>query len=105
MKGSVTVEFEQEVELDGNTYVVCVEAEVELSHTPGHFSGPPEDCYPDDSEANIVRATITSVSDDNDTLTEAAYSQLYKDLAGQIAEDIILDEAWDVWEDERQEHE
>lgn len=29
-------------------------ADVEVSYSPGRFYGPPEDCYPDESECDII---------------------------------------------------
>ena len=58
MKGRVTYEGEQEVDLVDDTYVVCFTVVADCSYQPERVSGPPEDCYPSESECDIVRCSI-----------------------------------------------
>lgn len=74
---------------------VELELEVEYSgvHRPAYISGPPEDCYPDESEMTIEGYTVVSVNEiesDHPEITELAVEQAF-----EKAKDRIEQECWD----------
>lgn len=57
-------------------------AEVECFYRPGRFSGPPENCYPDESECEILSVLTDPPGFEN-----------------QIPEELIEDAAWLAFDD------
>lgn len=64
------------------------EIEVEVSGTvhirPGRYSGPPEDCYPDESEVDNVQATVDGQPFE---LTDGEYDDAVERLFERAEED------------------
>lgn len=59
--------FELEVEAaDGTTYLCNVEAHSRCYYLPGRLSGPPEDCYPAESEQETTFEILDCVLDGNE---------------------------------------
>lgn len=77
-----SVEGSQEIEGED----VQWEFNVRLIYAPGKLSGPPEDCYPDESEVEI--------------LTGSTYPGGYEE---KIDEDKVIQAAWDKWQQIRSE--
>lgn len=57
------------------------------SHTPGRLYGPPEDCYPDDSESWIEGVKHPDGSDWSDKITESEKDAIYECLFDSIESD------------------
>lgn len=55
------------IELDGNEIDLTIE--YDAVYQPAKLSGPPEDCYPDESELDITDVTVPDLSSDC-TVTE-----------------------------------
>lgn len=59
--------FELELEAaDGTTYLCNVEAHSKCYYHPGRTSGPPEDCYPDESEQETTFEILDCALDGNE---------------------------------------
>lgn len=78
-RGEVSGEYETE---DGLT--IQWTAEVDCFYRPGRFSGPPENCYPDESEAQIISLQTQPAG-----------------LEDQIPEDDVLEAAWEAFDNAR----
>jgi hypothetical protein len=64
--------------------------EADITYQPARISGPPEDCYPDESECDITDIKVLSQVDG---LKDA---DILDALERQIGEDKIIE---DLWED------
>jgi len=51
---TVSKTFQLEVDVDMITYTVSVEAHAKCYYHPGRLSGPPEDCYPPESDQDTT---------------------------------------------------
>lgn len=59
--------FELEVEAaDGTTYLCNVEAHSKCYYHPGRTSGPPEDCYPEESDQETTFEILDCALDGNE---------------------------------------
>ena len=83
MKAVVFVEGVQEIGEREIEYT----AQVRCDYRPAKLYGPPENCYPDESEAEIDALTTWPPGYEN-----------------KIDEDAVLDRAWEVFQEERMEH-
>lgn len=74
---TVTKDFEVEVELGDSIYTCNVKATSECTYAPGRISGPPEDCYPDESEQETTFEILDCALDgDEIQLDEALIYEL-----------------------------
>lgn len=76
-------------------YDVEFEITADMSYDPGNVSGPPERCYPPDSECEITEVkpmtTMDGLSDQD--LIEALYAQ--------VGEDKLEEDLWEDWQADR----
>lgn len=92
MKGTVEFEGEQDVEFLEHTYTVCFTAVAECEYQPGRTSGPPEYCYPEESELDINSVVITKVLDEDENeavCTEEMKAELNERLNTEALEEAI----------------
>lgn len=59
-------------------------ADVRLAYRPGRFSGPPEACFPDESEAEVLSIATEPPG-----------------LADQLDESRVIERAWEQFDAER----
>ena len=71
----------------GDEEDVEVEVEWEGYYEPARISGPPENCYPEESEMDILeviridtRQPVVLTEDQLDELTERAWEKLHREL-------------------------
>ena len=64
--------FEVEIELNDRIYACNVKATSECTYAPGRISGPPEDCYPDESEQETTFEILDCTLDGNAIQLDAA---------------------------------
>ena len=85
--------YEGEAEVDG--CLVGFTATTECQYQRGRFSGPPEDCYPDDGECEITQIEITRVVDEEGKeVTDAAR---VAHCRAALDEDAIADTCWEIF--------
>ena len=75
--------------LQGEEQDVDFEIEADITYEPARISGPPEDCYPDESECDI---TVIKVMSKIDGLKDA---DILDALATQVGDDTIINDLWD----------
>ena len=104
MKAHVTLEAEQEVTLEWEgvmrTFDVAFTVEASASHTPAKVSGPPESCYPEDSEVELESINIDFVTDENaDPMIpgEELGKKLLSSLNRDRIQELVWEAAWDEW--------
>ena len=99
MKQKITGDYVQTVELDEGEGDEAQEVEVEFSATAtltyqaAQISGPPESCYPEESEFDLESISIYKVTDDEGytvTLTKKTMSLLRE----AIDQDFLAEEMW-----------
>lgn len=83
MRHTVTVEGTQEIDEREIEYT----AQVRCGYRPAKLYGPPENCYPEESEADIE-----------------ALATLPAGFENLIDEDDVLDRAWEAFHEERYEY-
>ena len=76
--------------LGGEEQDVDFSIEADMTYEPARISGPPEDCYPDESECDITEIKVMS---EVDGLKDA---DILDALEKQIGEERIIE---DLWED------
>ena len=95
-RGKHSCERSCTVTLPSGEYDVTYCIEGKCYSDPGKLSGPPEDCYPPESEANITLLRVIEVSDETGIVTEVEDS-LGKQLLAEINKlplDEYLFESW-----------
>ena len=75
--------------LQGEEQDVDFEIEADITYQPARISGPPEDCYPDESECDITEIKVMSQIDG---LKDA---DILDALATQVGDDTIINDLWD----------
>lgn len=102
---SVTLEVEEyevEVEVENEWHIIYVDFSISavLTYQPARISGPPEDCYPDESEIDVVECKLLRAYDE-----EGKNIPLMQDLREKIDAQIdasdFYDELWEEWESEQ----
>ena len=97
MKQTAKFDFEDlETEVDDTTWLVSGSVVAEIYHAPGRTSGPPEDCYPDESECELTKVTDVVISDGEREWTAEQKPKLVAQCLEQL-EDKLRDLAWDEW--------
>jgi hypothetical protein len=90
-----SVESEQTVTVDGEEYTVSYTARGSAIYAPGRFTGPPEDCYPDESECDVKEVRVTNVSNsDNESVIPEKERALYDKCVAALDEEKVADELW-----------
>ena len=98
---TVTIEVEEyEVDLEKGTFLVEFSITADMTYQPAKVSGPPEDCYPDESEIDVTEVKILSVKD-----AEGKEISLTPKLIKQLGEAIdpsdFYYDLWEEWEGEQ----
>ena len=93
---SITITGTQPVKLDGIELEVSYTATCTLTFIPGRFSGPPEDCYPDDSDMGYVSLQVTEVFANGEAVVLSDDYKRY--VQEQLDEDVIADQLWDEFD-------
>ena len=88
------LEFETEIEFEGETYVVLVDVEADMEYTPGRVSGPPEDCYPPECECDITSLKIVEARTDGEMPVVAG-------MVEALNLEEIEDALWEKFEDDK----
>ena len=70
--GRLNAEFDTQVELDGDTYDVHVEATGSAYYDAGNSSGPVEQCYPPEGEMTVLRVEPEIVDSEGNPVTHKA---------------------------------
>ena len=65
------------------------EIQADITYQPARISGPPEDCYPDESECEITSIRVM------DTVEGHTDAEILKALEVQVGEDRIVEDLWD----------
>jgi hypothetical protein len=93
-KGTVTLELEQEVELEDDSYLVLFDVTADCAYQPAQLSGPPESCYPEESELDITDLRITLITNSNgeEVNRKALVEQCREALDREMIEDALWDE-------------
>ena len=99
MKGTIHHEGEQTVEItvddEPRTYAVDFIATAECQFQRGRFSGPPEDCYPDDGECDVTEIKITRITnEEGEEVKDASIAAICR---ANLDEDQIADECWEAF--------
>ena len=101
-KQKVTHEFEEmevEIEWNGAWMIAIVDFTVvaELSYQPAQLSGPPENCYPDESECDLESLVFTSVTDEEGNPMKIT-GELDKELNKKLDINFVEECLWADWE-------
>lgn len=108
-KQTVNYDFEEvEVELQDDeggrqVYEISFSVSAVLSYSPGRFSGPPENYYPDESEVDILEMKLRSVityGEGDEVLTVPITPALEKQLSEALDMDYIYETLWEEWKSE-----
>ena len=95
-KSNVAVTGSQTVALDDHDYEVGYCATASCIYAPAQLYGPPENCYPDESELNDMEILITDVhGDDGRQITETAL--MWARLAIELNDDLIKEQLWETF--------
>lgn len=103
MKHKIEGDFIQYVELDEGEGNEAQEVEVEfyavatLSYQPAQTSGPPEKCYPEESEFDLKSISITKVIDDEGQPIKLT-TKTMKLLREAIDEDLLAEQMWEEFD-------
>lgn len=97
MKRNVTIGGTQTVTCNGELLEVLYTASAELYFRPGRLSGPPEDCYPDESDMSDVKLTINSIYT-ADGVDPHFTPEETREVQALLDEVIIEEELWAGWE-------
>jgi hypothetical protein len=96
-KGHVSIEGSSLIELnDCREYEVSWFAEADMIYSPGHLGGPPEDCYPDESECDITKLELGEVLDDQGFVLHEDDQRLAELLEG-IDRELVEDALWEAF--------
>jgi len=98
----VTLDLDDEeivLDLDGErvAYYCDFTVEATLSHTPARVSGPPEDCFPEESEIDITLLRLNEVRDAEGTVIPFTTS-LRDHIADTLDIDRIYELLWKEWQ-------
>ena len=105
-KGNVTQDFhEQEIEFDngeGEIEIVYADLRVEANcfYQAAKLDGPPENCYPEDSECEITRIEVLKAIDEDGNVLTLSKEKLAL-IQAAIDEDHLSDEIFEAWMDSR----
>lgn len=77
------------IELDGNEIDLTVEYDAEYQR--GRFSGPPEDCYPDESSLDITDVTVPDLSPD----CTCSEEQIIEYISSPKLQEMLTDACWE----------
>ena len=92
---SPTITGEQTITL---TFLVSYEAAGNCYSDPGKISGPPEDCYPPEGEAEITDMTYEISDEDGNTVS--ADSELGKCIMKAFDDEVVLEQLMETeWRD------
>lgn len=92
---TTTHDMFQEVEHEGRTYGINFCAEGSLFSSPGKYYGPPEHCYPEESECEITSIEIISCTDEDELpVTDPTLLDKLKTL---LSEDLIDEALWQAY--------
>lgn len=100
MKGRVEIKAFSEVTLEGaegdERYLVEYSVSAMCSHRPGRLSGPPEDCYPDESECEIEWIAVQAVTDsrDNPVSLDAEFETA---IIAALSQEEIEEKCWEAF--------
>jgi len=90
---------DEEIVVDGVAYYCDFAIKATLSHTPARVSGPPEDCYPEESEIDIEEMKLNEVRDENGEALILT-PPLLKQLSDALNIDRVHELLWEEWETE-----
>jgi len=93
MRHNCCISGEQEVVVDDRTYLVAYECSGYAVYRPARVNGPPENCWPDESECEIVDAAVTSISDDDGNPVDD--NAIWLICIQALNTDKIRDQLWD----------
>lgn len=89
---TVTDTFECEVPYEDQVYLCNVKAVSTCTYAPGHLGGPPEDCYPDESEQETTFEILDCTLEGNEIqLNEALIYELTPLLPVEWMESALWD--------------
>lgn len=94
MKGTVEFEGEQDVTFAERVYTVCFTVGAKCEYIPAQVGGPPEHCYPEESELDIQSVVITKVLNEDEQ--EVACTEEQKAELNERLNTPALKEA--IWE-------
>lgn len=94
MKGRITGEYTQTVELNDQPVDVKFSATASMSYQPAQTSGPPEKCYPAESEFDLEELHILDAKDANDKRLTLGLSTMCQ-LRALINEDLLAEKMWE----------
>lgn len=92
--GNVSAEFDTQVELDGDTYDVHVEATGSAYYDAGNISGPIEDCYQPEGEMTVLSKTAEIADSEGNRVTEQG--QIDRIMA-ELGEESIKEKLWEAF--------
>ena len=90
------LEDETELTVEDKNYVVLFGVTADMIYEPAKLSGPPEDCYPDNSECNIEDVKVLGVWDEEGDSIQPSKALLAELLAEYDPED-LSDEFWKLF--------
>jgi len=105
----VTTEItEYEIEVDDGqgewrSLTVSFTATATLSYQPARLSGPPEDCYPEESEIDLESLVLDSCFEydaEGDAVEITPDADLRKRIMDAIDMDLVYDRLWAEWDPE-----
>ncbi len=92
--GNVSAEFDTQVELDGDTYDLHVEATGSAFYDAGNSSGPVEHCYPPEGEMTILSVESEIVDSEGRVVTDKARIDR---IMAELGEESIEEKLWEVF--------
>lgn len=93
MKGRITFEGEQTVDLEDDSYEVVYEVTADCWYQPAKLGGPPEDCYPEEGELDIVEFKITLIINSGGEHINS--QELTKQCRAELDMDQIEEKVWE----------
>lgn len=88
---TITIQGEQDVTVSEENFTVRYEITAQMGYDPGRYSGPPENCYPEESECDITEATFHVFDEDGNEVDEPLASA----AIARVNEDDIEQKLWD----------
>jgi len=86
-KYSGTTSFTYEIYRGDDDNEVSLQIEGRAYYAPGRYYGPPENCYPDESEVEITSCIGPDGKDWEDQLTESEKDQILEIIQDNVASD------------------